>query len=276
MKNYPAWSEENVVQFYQRERHRLEDLYDSERALLVPALEESTSVLDVGCAAGGLYNILEKLKPGIRYTGVDVSPEMIAQARCRYPSAQFQVSDCSQPDFPEGAFDLVLSMGVLNHNPNYLEMIREHYRVSRKGCVLDLPRMVRAPYTFERSTSHIVLKGLLPNNNPAVPEAETIVPYVLCNPQPMFEFLVNQLKPRPCALAAVGYYGKPNPSAVVPVTPVCFCVIYLKKGDPQTRRTKLLLDLPKDIAAAIQLEGAESVPTGRAAIAGLIRDGEGG
>ncbi len=272
-KNYAAWSRQHVVSFYGSQRHRVDDLYDSERALLVPSVEACRSVLDIGCAAGGFCQIVQTLKPGICYVGVDASSDMVALARRRYPSATFEVNDGVPLPFGEGAFDLVLCTSVLHHNPNYRDMIRECYRVASLRCVIDLPRLVTAPYAFDRSTSYMVLKRRFHDGAGEIDEQQTIVPYVLEHPQPMFEFLLEGLRPRPRAIAAVGYYGHPNESVVLPVKPICFCVVYLLKGDAATARTRLLLDVPEDIEARLSLSGVERVEGGRATFPGFIQEG---
>lgn len=270
-KNYAAWSQRNVVQFYTGQRHTVEELYDSERALLVPALESCASVLDVGCAAGGFSQILQALKAGIRYVGVDVSADLIAAARRSYPTSRFEVSDGSVLAFPDQAFDLTLCTGVLLHNPNYQEMIRECYRVARRGCVIDVPRLVSVPYTFDLATSYMVLKRRFREGTDGLDERHTIVPYVLSHPQPLFDCLVNGLKPRPSVVAAVGYYGQTNESVTLPVKPVCFCVVYLAKVGEAVQETKLLLDLPEEIKSQIQVDHVQVLREGRAAISHLIR-----
>jgi hypothetical protein len=292
-KNYPAWSDEAVVRHYTTGRQAVDDLYDSERALLMPAVERCESVLDVGCAAGGFYRILQALKPGIRYTGLDTSAEMIETARRRYPEGRFAVSEGGS-SYPDGAFDLVLCTGVLLHNPDYRPMLQSLYRTARRGCVIDLPRLVRQPCTVNLSTSYMILqrrfdgrvqgsrlkvqgKVLASNleprtSNPDDEASDTMAPYVLCQARSMFDFLLRGHQPRPAAVIAVGYDGQPDASAILPVRPVCYCVVYLAKGTPQTQRTRVLLDLPGDLTASLDLSGAERVLGGREAIPALIQE----
>ena len=262
-----AWSEAEIVRFYLRERRRVEDLYDSERAILEPSLVPCRSVLDVGCAAGGFSEILAALKPGLRYAGVDAAPAMVEAARRRYPALRFDVSEGGTLAFEDGAADLVLCTSVLHHNPDYEAMIRECYRVCRIGCVLDLPRLIRRPYAFDPATSFMRLDQRFEAG-----DAPWTVPYVLCNPQPMFSFLAEGLRPRPRMVAAVGYDGQPDPSVVIPSRPVCFCVAYLRKGDPHTTRTRLFLEMPPDIVEPLRLDGVEWLRGDRAALSRFISE----
>ena len=269
-KNYEAWAHGRVIDFYATKRQTPEELYASERAILEPVVKRCRSLLDVGCAAGGLSEALRALNPQLRYVGVDAVPAMIAEARRRHPGVRFEISEGTRLSFPDRAFDQVLCTSVLHHNPDYQQMIREFYRVAREGCILDLPRLVMRPYAFEAATSYMVLNERFVEGDHQQEDARsTVVPYVLANPQPMFEFLLG-LKPRPSAIAAVGYDGQPSPSVVIPIRPVCFCVIYLAKGDSTTRQTQLLLDLPSLLVAELRIEDVQRFPGGRDAFPQLL------
>jgi len=77
-----------------------------------------TRVLDVGCGVGRWSRLLASR--GARVTGVDISPTMIAQARCRAAQqrvlrkCRFLVQDSAALDVGE-QFDLVLGVTVLQH-----------------------------------------------------------------------------------------------------------------------------------------------------------------
>ena len=67
-------------------------------------------VLDVGCGAGDLAELLE----GWEYTGLDASPDMIALARRRYPHARFLQADARE--LPDGPVNAIVAVGeVLNY-----------------------------------------------------------------------------------------------------------------------------------------------------------------
>jgi trans-aconitate 2-methyltransferase len=51
------------------------------------------TVIDLGCGAGNLAALLQARWPAARLTGVDGSPEMLAQARRDHPGARFEQAD---------------------------------------------------------------------------------------------------------------------------------------------------------------------------------------
>ena len=71
------------------------------------------SILDVGCGLGDLYPWLRRRTRHFSYTGIDVTPEMIAIASRRLPGVDFRVG--SIEDFPHArreAFDFVIASGI--------------------------------------------------------------------------------------------------------------------------------------------------------------------
>ncbi len=65
------------------------------------------ALLDLGCGTGEHLALLER--EGIRCTGVDISEDMLATARERFPGIEFVHSDMSDIDY-DGAFDIIISL----------------------------------------------------------------------------------------------------------------------------------------------------------------------
>jgi SAM-dependent methyltransferase len=93
----------------------------------------TASVLDVGCGTGLTDQYLVGQVRALR--GVDVSDEMVAEARRNVPSAQFDRYDGKRLPFESGYFDLVLALCVLHHvgEPEQASFAAELLRVTRPG-----------------------------------------------------------------------------------------------------------------------------------------------
>lgn len=90
-------------------------------------------VLELGCGAGRWAPRFQKA--GANYTGVDISEGMLALARNRTPSANFEHLTASKLPFDDDSFDLVFTVTVLHHNPyeRQDELIDELLRVTKPG-----------------------------------------------------------------------------------------------------------------------------------------------
>jgi ubiquinone/menaquinone biosynthesis C-methylase UbiE len=104
--------------------------------LLQGHLKDGDSVLEIGCASGYYYEILDYLlKVRIRYTGLDISEAMVELARKFYPSGEFIAAKGESIPFPDRYFHTVISGTVLLHDPHYPDQIRETCRVAKSMVV---------------------------------------------------------------------------------------------------------------------------------------------
>jgi ubiquinone/menaquinone biosynthesis C-methylase UbiE len=231
------WDLGEAVAYYQTQRHALADLYESERVFFASVMARSASVLDVGCAAGGTSSIIREVNPAVRYVGVDVSPAMVGAARALFPDRDFRLTRADGLEFPDGSFDTVLALGVLNHVPDYPGLLREMYRVAKRYVLVDLPRLVPQAHVFDPETSHMVLKARF-GSGAGAEAAETRVPYVVADAAEVFGFIRRELAP--ARTMAKGYFGRYNESVVCPFPELCFAVACLcKQGGGE-----FVLDMP--------------------------------
>lgn len=77
-------------------------------------LRPGDRLLDVGCGFGDLAVYLRGQGHAIDYTGIDLSPELIAAGRERYPGLALHAGDLFDVDPAAGAFDVVMLSGALN------------------------------------------------------------------------------------------------------------------------------------------------------------------
>jgi SAM-dependent methyltransferase len=83
-------------------------------ALLEHWPRQPLSVLDVGCGFGDLAGFCEAGGRPVAYTGIDLSPELIAAGRRAAPGRDLRVWDWDLQGAP-GRFDLVLASGLFHH-----------------------------------------------------------------------------------------------------------------------------------------------------------------
>ncbi len=120
-------------------------------------------VLDLGCGPGSMTAKLLEI-PGIRLTGVDISPSMIALARQRFPGIDFQVDDMEGLCFEDNGFDLVFCSGVLHHLPMLQRVLKEIHRVLKPGGVLLVREPNRDNFAYrhpEAAFAHLCLRHYL-------------------------------------------------------------------------------------------------------------------
>ena len=99
----------------------------------------SLRILDVGCGAGFFELVLAPM--GHDITGIDLTPEMITEARKlagshHSGSAEFLVMDAEHPEFPDNWFDAVISRNLTWTLPHPAEAYREWHRILKPGGVL--------------------------------------------------------------------------------------------------------------------------------------------
>lgn len=107
-------------------------------------------LLDAGCGPGVLLRHLVDTRPAdFRMTGCDQSAAMIKVARERLADAadlRLTVADIEKLPFPEGSFDVVVAMGVLEYT-DARRALRELARVIRPGGLVVVTMLnPRSPY----------------------------------------------------------------------------------------------------------------------------------
>ncbi|MDE2141107.1 MAG: class I SAM-dependent methyltransferase [Elusimicrobia bacterium] len=201
------WDAPGWVEFYETRRATTRDIYPSEWLFLKDLLVENVSVLDIGCALGGLASVMSEHLKSFTYTGLDVSPNMVERARQKHPAGRFHV--ISGPDLSVlGAerFDLVVCLGVLHLTRPWRELIAAAWERSTGSLLLDLRETGGA--TIEDETlSYYSVGTLLQSGAPAR------LPYNVVNSGDALRALTD-LCPGAAALQHYGYLSAVSSAAV--------------------------------------------------------------
>ena len=104
------------------------------RELVGPDRLPTGKVLEVGCNIGLQLRLLERVNPGLEFHGLEPQGYAIGRARDFAPNMHFHPGTAFALPFPDGAFDLVMTHGVLIHiHPDDLpKAMSEICRVSRR------------------------------------------------------------------------------------------------------------------------------------------------
>lgn len=90
------------------------------------------NLLDAGCGTGGMLDVLRKIIPNARLTGIELSARALELASARETGAELVQGSVSELPFPEETFDRVLSIDVLTHAAvDETRALREAHRVLR-------------------------------------------------------------------------------------------------------------------------------------------------
>jgi len=106
-------------------------VWEKARGLLdLLAPQPGDRILDLGCGTGQLTSEIAAM--GAQVLGVDRSPEMIAEARSRFPALQFEVCEARQLPF-RNEFTAVFSNAVLHWIPQAEEVVAGIARALKPG-----------------------------------------------------------------------------------------------------------------------------------------------
>ena len=92
--------------------------------------------LEIGCGTASLLcNVAPCFKEVV---GLDISEKALAKAalraqECSAKNISFMQGDCFNLPFADESFDIIWSQGLHEHFDNYIDILREEYRVCKSG-----------------------------------------------------------------------------------------------------------------------------------------------
>jgi Methyltransferase domain len=113
------------------------------RILCDIGIEAGDSLLDVGCGFADLKSWIERWHCPVRYTGIDLSPDILAIAAQEQPDARLVCGDIFDLGAQPESYDWVLLSGALNESlgdgGNYARaVIARMFQLARKGVAFNL------------------------------------------------------------------------------------------------------------------------------------------
>lgn len=123
------WSPSTYLKFEDERTRPARDLL-AQVPLLAPA-----QVVDMGCGPGNSTELLVERFPRAAVTGLDNSPNMLAEAARRLPAVTFVTADAATW-VPEAGTDLVFANAIYQWVPNHLEVLPRVLEALPQGGVL--------------------------------------------------------------------------------------------------------------------------------------------
>jgi ubiquinone/menaquinone biosynthesis C-methylase UbiE len=101
---------------------------------LLPLVNESSRILDVGIGTGCSIAELIRLRKFSRVVGLDTSARMLERCHAKYPEIDLIHGEISNlgPEFDQ-VFDIVLSCGAVEHMSDFSGFLRHSHRLLRSG-----------------------------------------------------------------------------------------------------------------------------------------------
>jgi hypothetical protein len=113
------------------------------RVLCDIGVEAGDSLLDVGCGFADLKDWVERWRCPVRYTGIDLSPDLLEAAGREHPDVRLVCGDIFDLESDSGSFDWVLLSGALNEalmdEGRYARSVIDRmFQLARKGVAFNL------------------------------------------------------------------------------------------------------------------------------------------
>ena len=225
MLNYKS---KEAANYFSKNRLEIKDFYESEKFILNKFIKEIEkelkihTILDVGCAAGGLGNGLRNiLQNKIRYIGIDINPLSINAGKELNNDIELIEGDFSKKInlLSKEKIDTVISFSCIDWNENFDQSLDSIFNFCKNNNCDFI-------FTFRSSQKGIndisQSYQFVNYNNEQKGE---IANYVVLSYEKIISIL-NKFNPKDILISA--YKGKPSDVAITPYSELIFGCIWLK------------------------------------------------
>jgi SAM-dependent methyltransferase len=242
-----------ISEYFSINRVKWDQFYPSEKWIFERVAgpgRQMGSVLDAGCAAGGLGLALGEQFSLTEYVGVDINVPAIEHAstkRLKYPCpCLFICGDILTIDsLPADKFDNVFSLSCADWNIATEDIISECWKYVRIGGHFILTLRLtpqNSLLNFSESFQYIYFGEGMPEEEAEVEKA----PYIVLNVHHALAILAD-LQPKPDHIMAYGYWGPPSPTARTRYDRLVFTALAVRKGNNDRKDIAGEFHLPVDL-----------------------------
>jgi len=119
-----------------------------EKPFLKHVKKNQDTIVDLGCGTGRIFNALKMHSK--RIIGVDISTEMLAEAKKSHPEAELYQADFNDIPLPENTADVVICLGTFHLTEQHQIPFREITRVLKTGGSFVFTLWNRKPWLHHR------------------------------------------------------------------------------------------------------------------------------
>ena len=225
MLNYTS---KEAADYFSKNRSSINDFYDSEQFILkkliknISSLESSQTVLDLGCASGGLGRALkDELREKINYIGIDINPLSVNLGRDLHKDLELIEGDFSKKIdlLHHKKINFVISLSCIDWNDNFEQSLEK---------ILDFCRNKKCDFIFTFRASKTGINNIdesyqfINYNNEKKGEIAT---YVVLSHE-LIRSIIKRFDPQETLISA--YKGTPSKVAITPYSELIFGCIWLK------------------------------------------------
>ena len=141
---------DSVAKIYEGENNKISDTHYQRftEAIKYLDLKNGDRVLNIWSRTGSAIPFLRNKNQNIELYNLEVSSQMITEAKEKFPEEKFEQTDLSEIKFPDNYFDYVLSLETLEHCPSPRVFLRELNRLLKPGgkLILSTPPATCEPF----------------------------------------------------------------------------------------------------------------------------------
>lgn len=235
--------------YYSHNRFKYSHFYPSERlALELVAPGPTTTILDIGCACGGLGLALNEQFGCWQYTGLEIhahAAELGGHLVERFGGRVIagDVLEGATLLEPARTFDLVVSLSALDWNEQIRENIRAAWKYVVEGGVLLMTM---------RLHPHICLEKIIDScqsTTPSLGGGSELAPYIIMSVPKAVHFAKSLGATQ---VDVFGYWGSPSATARTSVKECIFAAAVLRKGLGGNQHTKFVVHSPPSLVEQVR------------------------
>ena len=140
-------------------------------------------ILDIGSGLGDYYTLFKHYFPTAKYTGIEITDQLLSLSRHRYPSANFVKGSLLVPNTINKPNQLIFISGVLHYMVSDLDMAMQHLKNNAQKYLL----ITRMPIIKHHRSNQIFIRQKI------YTQSQTDINHIIVKKP---NYFIDKLKPK--------------------------------------------------------------------------------